>query len=498
MVRQGLFEGHGGPSTIVLGSGRVGLTRKRTLYFITFLALVVLSLRPVDEFERGAGYLMVPLRLAAELVAPLSWVTQGSVRAATAPATPVEEERASCAELLLADQTSARPTRSELREGRVLMHAEVVGRRTGSRDRVVVELPPSAVVRAGMPVVHGDNFVGRVIDVHRAAGRSGDAAATRGQRPRATVELVTASGFRIGARMTEAPFSRLVVGGLAPPVEGTNELMLAAHKPADRRVVVGGVEVFEHTVIDTSGFIGLANGYRLGELVSLVSSLERETGAKGVPAVRPGLDYKAGLYQLVVLGVPVPGVPNEQRLDHDPFDPAAWLHADVVLSGDPSFWREGRKLKAGFTAGIEVGAAVRSGARFVGRVVAVQALSANAALLGDRGLELPGLAWIDGRAAPFSLGRLVALGRTPEGDVRLRWEALVPLPANGEGEQAPVRAIVYTGSGERGVPRGLLVGEAWLPPGPGPHEFVLVAPSGDEIPESLEVRRAVPSEVLGP
>jgi len=475
----------GGKRSSFLGSGRVGLTRKRTLYFITFLALVVLSLRPVGEFERGMGYVMAPLRLAVELVAPLSWATRGSVRAATAPATPVEDERRSCAELLLADQTSARPTRSELRAGRVLIHAEVVGRRTASRDRIVVELPPSAVVQPGMPVVHGDHYVGRVIRVVAAHGA---------ERPRATVELVTASDFRIGACMSEAPFSRLVVGGLAPPVEGTNALMLAAHKPADRRVVGGGVEVFEHEAIDPSGFVGLANGYRLGELVKLVSSAGREEGAPRIPAVRPGLDYKSGLYQLVVLGLSDPDGASEQLLDHDPFAPEGWLQADVALGGAPSFWREGRKLKAGFTAGVEVGAAVRSGARFVGRAVAVQALTANVALLGDPGLELPGLALVDGRVAPFSLGRLVVLGRTAAGDVRLRWDALVQLSEEPGGE--PVHAVLYTGSGELGVPRGLLVGETSLPSGPGPHELVLVAPSSEHVPTTLEVRRAVSSDVL--
>lgn len=485
----------------------MGLTRKRTLFFVTFLALVVLSLRPVDELERAAGFALAPVRLAVELVAPLSWATRGSVRAATAPRTPVEEERRSCAALLVADQTSARPASPALCAGRVLIHAEVVGRKASSRDRVVVELPPRARVEPGMPVVHGDQYVGRVLHVEeRRVG--GDASAAL-----ATVELVTAASARIGARMSVPPFSRLVVGGLAPPVEGSNALLLAAHKPDDRRVVAGGVEVFEQLDVAaelSSDYAGLADGYRLGELVTLASSHGAGAGpvtiqrsGQSVRAVRPGLDYKAGLYQLVVLGLPDPARagPDEFLLEHDPFDPADWLGADVALGGDPSFWREGRKLKAGLAAGVAAGAAVKSGARFVGRVIAVQGLTADVALLGDRGLELPGLAWVAARPgaterpAPFSLGRLVCLGRTTAGDARLRWDALVPYGAPGA---EPVRAELYTGSGERGVPRGLLVGEILVPSGPGPHELVLLAPAGDRLPDALEVRRTASPGSLGP
>lgn len=477
----------------------MGLTRRRTLYFVTFLALVVLSLRPVAELERAIGMVLAPVRVASEFVAPLSWVTRGSVRAATAPETPVEAEREVCQALLEADQLSARPTRPELYEGRLLIHAEVVGRKTNRRDRVVVVLPPGAVAERGMPVVHGDHYVGRVTEVDPGAN------VAHGGGMRATVELVTAASFRIGARMQEAPFSRLVVGGLAPPVEGTNALMLAAHKPADRSVKRGEVEVFEPTddasTREAAGaYAGLANGYRLGELVVLKSPRSKRKG-QGVLAVQPGLDYKAGLYQLVLLGhgSGAAGSASTQTreilLEHDPFAPADWLGADVVLNGAPSFWREGRKLKRGASKGVEVGAAVKSGARFIGRISAVQGMTADVALLGDRGLELPGLAWIDGRAAPFSLGRLIVLGRTPAGDVRLRWDALVPF-ASDDGLALP--AQLFTGSGERGVPRGLLVGEILVPPGPGPHELLLVASVGERVPAALEVRRAVPLEAFRP
>lgn len=487
----------------------MGLTRKRTLYFVTFLALVVLSLRPVPEFERAAGLLLAPLRVAVELVAPLAWVTGATgdaVRAAVGdPAGDEAREREACAALLVADQASARPTRAALRAERLLIHAEVVGRRTNRRDRVVVELPRGAAVAPGMPVVHGDHYVGRVARV---------AEPRAGEPPRATVELVTAADFRIGARMSEAPFSRLVVGGLAP-VDGSPALLLAPHKPADRDLVAGGVEVDELDD-DASGYAGLADGYRLGELFVLTQVASPDAPRRGgtsTLAVRPGLDYQAGLYQLVVLGHAAgarePAEPDELRLEYDPFDPSAWLAADVALGGDPSFWREGRKLEVGRTAGVAAGAAVRSGARFVGRVVAVQALTADVALLGDRGLELPGLAWIDGRAAPFSLGRLVGLGRTSDGDARLRWDALVPLPPStaalaetppsASGDELPtVRATLFTGSGEPGVPRGLFVGEVRLPAGPGPHELVLVAPGGRGVPSTLQVRVAPAAEGVDP
>ena len=56
---------------------------------------------------------------------------------------------------------------------------------------------------------------------------------------------------------------------------------------------------------------------------------------------------------------------------------------------------------------------------------------------------------------------------------------------------APVETVwgeLWTGSGERGMPRGLLIGTTELPLGPGPHELhVYPATAGGE-PARLSVR----------
>jgi len=47
---------------------------------------------------------------------------------------------------------------------------------------------------------------------------------------------------------------------------------------------------------------------------------------------------------------------------------------------------------------------------------------------------------------------------------------------------------LWTGSGELGVPRGLLVGTAALPVGPGPHVVLVEQADGARDPRGLVVR----------
>jgi hypothetical protein len=71
------------------------------------------------------------------------------------------------------------------------------------------------------------------------------------------------------------------------------------------------------------------------------------------------------------------------------------------------------------------------------------------------------------------LGRLTSLGRASDGAIRMRWSVRVPLELGAGGEHgsgehgagAPgtVRARLYTGSGEPGVPGGLVLGTTELP-----------------------------------
>ena len=470
----------------------MGLTRKRTLSLVAFVALVVASLRPVPWVERVAGWALVPARVLAELGLPVSWLRAGEVRAAEKELSGgLAEGRARCAEVVRLDRASARPRSEELRAGRTLMQAEVVGRPDRRKDRVVLELAPEAELREGLPVVRGDHYVGRVESVPEVP---------LGAPRRAVVALVTGSAFRIGARVLEpgpagGPAGAatgdtrgaatgdargdvgLVVGGLAPRVPGENALLLAAHKPSRRRVGSGRVVVHDRDALIEEDLARLADGYALGELE------EARIAGSRVVVVRPGLDYRDGLTQLVVLG---PGaVERDVALEHDPFDERDWLWADVAFPGGPSFWREGRKLGIGRARGVEDGAAVIFGARLVGRVLRAHLASADVALLGDRGLVLSGLARVEGRADPLPLGRLTVLGRTRDGTIRLAWDALVPF----EGPH-PARAEVFTGSGLAGVPRGLFVGSVVLPVGPGPHvlELADVPALGDL--GRVQVRRA--------
>jgi hypothetical protein len=211
-----------------------------------------------------------------------------------------------------------------------------------------------------------------------------------------------------------------------------------------------------------------------------------------VLGVRPGLDYEGGLFQVVVLVPPASGASQELLLAKDPFDARDWIGAACAPARDPSPWRDGRVLKAGRGAGVRAGAAVRAGARIVGRVLAVHALTSDVGLLGDPGLELSALATVEGRSAPFALGRLVSLGRGRGGAPRFLWQALVPLTVETGEPGEPARARLFTGSGMAGVPRGLYLGDARLPRGPGPHVIELRAPDGaapGALPGRLEVRR---------
>ena len=80
------------------------------------------------------------------------------------------------------------------------------------------------------------------------------------------------------------------------------------------------------------------------------------------------------------------------------------------------------------------------------------------------------LARLEGEDEPRAIGQLVSLGRDPvTREVRMRWFARVALDPLGTAP--PRRAWLYTGSGQPGVPRGLLIGEVELPGSRGEHEL---------------------------
>ena len=83
---------------------------------------------------------------------------------------------------------------------------------------------------------------------------------------------------------------------------------------------------------------------------------------------------------------------------------------------------------------------------------------------------------------PHVMGELVSLGDA-SGRLLLRWRATVPFH-----DAFPQPATLWTGSGARGVPRGLLLGSTTIPPGPGPHVLALEVPPGGLEPRALVVR----------
>ena len=105
----------------------------------------------------------------------------------------------------------------------------------------------------------------------------------------------------------------------------------------------------------------------------------------------------------------------------------------------------------------------------MGRISDRSRYSSEVRLLAERGLGLPAaceLHFADGRSAPWVLGRITSLGRREKtGRVRFHWRDVLPIDAKGLGPGDFVEATVYSGSGEAGLPAGLLVGRARLPVG---------------------------------
>ena len=204
--------------------------------------------------------------------------------------------------------------------------------------------------------------------------------------------------------------------------------------------------------------------------------------------VEPLLDYRTGLFQLVVVcPADVRRAPEELALDVLE-DPDSWHSVAVTASGDPAAWRESLKVDAGGWDGLQSGAAVGSGSHLVGRIKRTSVLGADVALLGDPGFRVPALARIEGRVQPLVLGSLVTLGREKDGArVRFLWNAREPRTA-----ERVVRAEIFTGSGEPRVPRGLLLGVTELPAGPGLHELSVEQPVDTRDVRRLFVRIDAP------
>lgn len=405
--------------------------------------LVYASFRPIEPLDRGLSALLAPLRWAARLGAPFELFAGGRVTAAER-----ELARLGAAEAAEGTRALARlaeralPLDSALHAGRRFVPGEVVGR--ARKDECWVALPALVGVRPGAPVVCGDAYVGRVVEL-RPAGA--------GERPFVRVELVTGADFRVGAavrRGEESVF--LVVGGLAARrVEAPRAVRLAVHQPSDLALSEGVARVHE-LFPDAQPGSALAEGFRLGAL--------RREGERGSLWLEPELDYLDGLYQVAVVVEEASGVGARS-----PFEPALedgrWLSTRASTALEPAGWRRTLRLPLGRSDGVAAGAAVTGfGARLIGRIDRVELATSAVALLSDPGCTVVALALDPADGEPHVLGRLTSLGEAP-GGVRFRWSVRVPVEFAGQADR--VRARLFTGSGEPGLPGGLFLGEAELP-----------------------------------
>ncbi len=428
--------------------------RSRTGILIAVLILAALALRPVAPVERAADLLFTPARWLTDLARPLAFLEIQAVRAALSDAErALAAERDAAHALIAAQIHSALPRDPALRAERAFLVAEVLERAASDTDLVRVRFPAGIAVEPDMPVTAGDVYVGRVLALDRA--RPGEA----------IVQLVTHPALRVGAAVEPgggAEPVRLVAGGVVRGRDRRSDLLLLGAQHASREVRTGTVRVLEMGDGERTRRRACADGFHLGRLVSLA-----ERG-RSVLGIETGFDYQHGLAQVAIVGGPEFAT-DGPALAEDAFDPAAWTPVRVRLAGDATPGRHTRSLSLPSGARVEPGAALALGARFVGRVLAVQGASATAALLADPGLGVAAVAQVEGARDPLHLGRLVSLGAGPDGSVRMRWHARAHA-----GERPAGRARIATSSGERGVPAGLWIGTCVLPAGPGVHEIDVV------------------------
>ncbi|HED66205.1 MAG TPA: hypothetical protein ENJ09_11695 [Planctomycetes bacterium] len=430
--------------------------RPRLPWILLWLALLFLSLRPVPAARRVTDLVTSPLRVVAELASPITLLTTGRVHAAERRLQDGADAQAMESEALLRDlATSSLPTEPRLLRGRRAVHAEVIGHRDW--DHLLLRLHDPRGVRPGMPVAFGNAYVGRI-----------ERLARRGESPDlAVVTLVTAASLRVGAIIEEPEREgegagaegepvRLSVGGVrtGPREHGTGRASvrgLAVFYPSDRAVRGGLVRVRE-LFADASRYPELSEGLRLG----------RYREVDGHAYVEPEIDYKDGLFHVVVLAPREDGLEEASAFAAVLFD-SNWVRARPINVGDPHPERRTRKVRAGRRLGVEQGAAVTSiGAHLVGRVSRAGLWTSDVALLDDPGFRVVAVARIDGIAEPRVLGRLISKGRAgADGLLRFRWVVRVGL--GGEQGRGSAHAHLYTGSGEDGLPPGFSIGEAELP-----------------------------------
>lgn len=421
----------------------------RAALLFAVIGLVVLSLRPSGLVDRVLTRASAPLRYVAQISWPIRLASPTPVVAEDRGVRDALLEEAASRSALEALHRGALTAQDELAGGRRQVPAAVVSRDEREPDRIYIRPWTFDGLEVGQPVVQRGAYVGRVVRIDTA-------------EERVEVDLVTANDFLVGARVEGDGRGfepvRLVVGGLAVErrASGEPKTWLMAHNPS-RRPAVGGAVVVDELLSELDRFGYLAEGYALGVLESGKSD--------GDWRVRPVLDFLHGLYQVVVL---TPERPGEGELvpPLHPLSESTWARARPLTPGDPSPWRQSVQIDAGRADGVESGAAVVCGARLIGRVGTVREWSSSVLFITDPGFSVPvvGRPILDVDAAPSMLGRFVGLGDEGDGLPVFHWrDVTLPEAESDSDGQALEPMRLFTGSGEDGLPAGLLIGEAELP-----------------------------------
>ncbi len=425
----------------------------RTLFALALLASAAAALRPDRRTERAQLLLFAPARLLGELCAPVRWLR---LRAARASEDALIErdalEQAARTQLQELQRAASVPHSEALRTGRRFVHAEVIERAGQRFDTLVVRLDglSSSGLELGMPVVHGEDFVGRVVQLDTP------------QRGLALVELVTAREFAVGATLAaldeQGEPLRAVAGGLAAHSRRGAELRLALVAPS-RRELPAVLAHVDESLSALAPFSEESAGFRLGRV---------EASPRGEYVLAPALDLRGGPFRVSI--VAPASIDRPQGLEpYEPLSDSHWAPARVLARSIGE--REGFVLSVGAVDGVELGAAFVVGSRLVGRVSELSAMHCAVASLGDRGWVLPAVALVEATRTPLALGSLVGCGRSSEAEGVLEYEwrssGLDSL------ERSHLAAEVFTGSGAPGIPSGLWLGRAELPRDPGIHRLRL-------------------------
>ena len=436
----------------------MGLSSSRLIYLALTLCFAVLAFMPQASATRWLDSAMAPTRVLGELASPIGLFARREAHAAEQSlAKAMKDEEAKSSELAALERYYALPDEDSLIAARHFVHAQVLRRFTEAPDRIecALEQPAGPELVVDLPVVLSNSYVGRVASVDRP-------------HQRITVFLVTGKAFRVGANCADAdpaePLVAMVVGGLEPGTKRDSELFLSLHNPS-RAGELSGVVRVDETLNAHAPFAGLSAGFRLGEVAL--------SEAESTVAVKPDIDFKNGLFRVVVV-LPGAELSNTPAREFDVFEAENWRMVRAYSACEPAHWREGVKIDLPRSAGARSNDAVVAGTRLVGFIARAGALDSDVSLLGDVGVSVPAQALVDLQDEPLVLGHLIALGRSAPGrPARFLWKATQPL-ARVVGGPTSRPARLFTGAGEIGVPRGLLIGEAMLPCGEGPHVIEVV------------------------